>query len=122
MVGALFGLPASPLVLAMILCVIIVAFTSSPPAALSIALPMVAVAFIWTAEPSLNPAALHRIAALSVQTFETLPVNGMILLTTGLCQVKIKDAYLPMFLQSVIMTTIGTLLCLAILMVAPGLA
>ena len=122
MVGALFGLPASPLILATILCIIVVAFTSSPPAALSIALPMVAAAFIWTAEPSLNPAALHRVSALAVQTFETLPINGMILLTTGLCQVKIKDAYLPMFLQSVIMTLIGTVICLAILTVAPGLA
>lgn len=122
MVGALFGVPASPLVLATILCIVVVAFTSSPPAALSIAIPMVAATFIWTAEPTLNPAALHRVSALAVQTFETLPVNGMILLTTGLCQVKIKDAYLPMFLQSVIMTLIGTILCLVILTVAPGLA
>lgn len=122
MVDALFGLPVAPLILATVLCIIIVAFTSSPPAALSIAIPMVAAAFIWTDTPTLNPAALHRIAALSVQTFETLPVNGMILLTTGLCQVKIKDAYLPMFLQSVVMTTIGTILCLIILTIAPGLA
>lgn len=122
MVGALFGISASPLILATVLCIIIVAFTSSPPATLSIALPMVAAAFIWTAEPTLNPAALHRVSALAVQTFETLPVNGMILLTTGLCQVKIKDAYFPMFLQSVVMTTAGTVLCLIILMIAPGLA
>ena len=122
MVGALFGISASPLILATVLCIIIVAFTSSPPATLSIALPMVAAAFIWTAEPTLNPAALHRVSALAVQTFETLPVNGMILLTTGLCQVKIKDAYFPMFLQSVVMTTAGTVLCLVILMIAPGLA
>lgn len=121
-VGMLFGMKMSPLVMGIILSIIIVAFTSSPPAALGIALPMVAAAYIWTAEPMLNPNALARCAAIAVSTFETLPVNGLILITTGLAQVKIKDAYAPMFLQTVIMTLIGTILCAVILTVAPGLA
>ena len=121
-VGILFGMKASPLVIGIVLAIIVVAFTSSPPAALSIALPMVAAAYIWTANPILNPNALARCAAIAVSTFETLPVNGLILITTGLAQVKIKDAYLPMFLQTVIMTLVGTILCAVILTVAPGLA
>ncbi len=121
-VGTLFGMKMSPLVMGIILCIIVVAFTSSPPAALGIALPMVAAAYIWTANPVLNPNALARCAAIAVSTFETLPVNGLILITTGLAQVKIKDAYAPMFLQTVIMTLIGTILCAVILTVAPGLA
>ena len=121
-VGILFGMKASPLVIGIVLAIIVVAFTSSPPAALSIALPMVAAAYIWTANPVLNPNALARCAAIAVSTFETLPVNGLILITTGLAQVKIKDAYLPMFLQTVIMTLVGTILCAVILTVAPGLA
>ena len=121
-VGILFGMKASPLVIGIVLAIIVVAFTSSPPAALSIALPMVAAAYIWTANPILNPNALARCAAIAVSTFETLPVNGLILITTGLAQVKIKDAYLPMFLQTVIMTLVGTILCAIILTVAPGLA
>ena len=52
-VGILFGMKASPLVIGIVLA-IIVAFTSSPPAALSIALPMVAAAYIWTANSVLN--------------------------------------------------------------------
>lgn len=124
MVGVLFGLPVNPLILGILLCIIVVAFTSSPPAALGIALPMVAGAFIWSMPeaPMINPNALARVAAIAVSTFETLPVNGLILLTTGLCCVKIKDAYLPMFLQTVIMTLIGTVVAAAILTVAPGLA
>lgn len=121
-VGILFGMKASPLVIGIVLAIIVVAFTSSPPAALSIALPMVAAAYIWVAEPSLSPSALARCAAIAVSTFETLPVNGLIQITTGLTQVKIKDAYAPMFLQTVIMTLIGTILCAIILTVAPGLA
>ena len=53
-VGILFGMKASPLVIGIVLTIIVVAFTSSPPAALSIALPMVAAAYVWTANPVLN--------------------------------------------------------------------
>lgn len=121
-VGMMMGLPFPPMVIAMIMIIVIVAFTSSPPAALATALPIIATAFIWTEAPAINPNALARVAAIAVSTFETLPVNGLILLTTGLAQVKIKDAYLPMFLQTVIMTLIGTILCAIILAIAPGLA
>ncbi|MCI8281331.1 MAG: GntP family permease [Lachnospiraceae bacterium] len=119
-VGMMMGLPVPPMVVAMIMIIVIVAFTSSPPAALGIALPILASSFV--AAGAINPAALARVSAIAVSTFETLPVNGLILLTTGLAQVKIKEAYLPMFLQTVIMTLIGTVLCWIILMVAPGLA
>lgn len=121
-VGMMMGLPVPPMAIAMIMIIVIVAFTSSPPAALGIALPIIASAFIWIETPIVNPNALARVAAIAVSTFETLPVNGLILLTTGLAQVKIKDAYLPMFLQTVIMTLIATILCWVILMIAPGLA
>lgn len=121
-VGMLMGLPVPPMVIALIMLCIVVGFTSSPPAALGIVLPIIASAFIWTEAPIMNPNALARVAAIAVSTFETLPVNGLILLTTGLAQTKIKDAYLPMFLQTVIMTLVGTILCMVILTVAPGLA
>ena len=54
MVGVLFGLPVSPLVMGIILSIIVVAFTSSPPAALGIALPMVASVFIWHSRTSIK--------------------------------------------------------------------
>ena len=120
-VGMLQSLPISPMVIAIILLVIIVAFTSSPPAALGIALPIIASSYIWTAAPVINPDALARVAAIAVSTFETLPVNGLILLTTGLAQVKIKDAYLPMFLQTVIMTLVATILCAILVIAFPGI-
>lgn len=119
-VGMMMGLPLPPMAVAMIMIIVIVAFTSSPPAALGIALPILATSYV--AAGALNPAALARVAAIAVSTFETLPVNGLILLTTGLAQVKIKEAYLPMFLQTVIMTLVGTVLCWIILAIAPGLA
>lgn len=122
-VGMLFGLPIPPLALALILVAVIVAFTSSPPAALGMALPMIAGAFIWSMpeNPMVNPDALARVAAITASTFETLPVNGLVLLTTGIAQVKIKDAYMPIFLQSVIMTLIGAILCLILCMAFPGI-
>lgn len=121
-VGTLFGLSFPPLIVGTILIIVVVALTSSPPAALSIALPLVATSYIWVAEPLLNPAALARVAAIAVSTFETLPVNGLIILTTGLARVKVKDAYLPMFMQTVFMTLIGTIICLVLVSLFPGLA
>ena len=121
-VNMLFGINASPLIIGILLLIIVVAFTSSPPAALGIALPMVAAAYIWIDTPAISAEAFARCAAFAVGTFETLPVNGLILITTGLAQVKIKEAYLPMFLQTVIMTLIGTILCAILVTVAPGLA
>lgn len=112
-VDKIFGLPFPPLVVATVLIILIVAFTSSPPAALGIALPIV----LGTFAQDLNFDALARVSAIAVSTFETLPVNGLIILTTGLAQVKVKDAYLPMFLQTVIMTTIGTILCVILVSV-----
>ena len=120
-VGMLFSMNVSPLLLTLILVAVIVAFTSSPPAALGVALPMIAGAFIWVQTPMVNPDAVARVAAITASTFETLPVNGLVLLTTGLAQVKIKDAYMPIFLQSVIMTLIGAIICLILCTLFPGM-
>ena len=60
--------------------------------------------------------------SMCASSVAALPVNGLILLTTGLARVKIRDAYAPMFMQSVFMTLIGTFLCAIILTIAPGLA
>lgn len=121
MVAALFATNISPLWMTLILVAVVVGFTSSPPAALGVVLPMIAVKFIWIETPMVNPDAVARVAAITATTFETLPVNGLILLTTGLAKVKIKDAYLPMFLQSVVVTMIGAILCLLLCTAFPGL-
>ena len=121
-VGMLFELPFPPMITVTILIIVIVAFTSSPPAALGMGLGIVmGMAQGDLSSLGINPDALARVAAIAVSTFETLPVNGLIILTTGLAQVKIKDAYLPMFLQTVFMTLIGTIVCLILVMLFPGI-
>ncbi len=121
-VNMLFGLPFPPMVTATVLIIVIVTFTSSPPAALSIGLGVIlGVAGGDVSTLGINADGLARVAAIAVTTFETLPVNGLIILTTGLAQVKIKDAYLPMFLQTVIMTLVGTILCMILVMLFPGI-
>jgi len=120
-VEQLFGFPLPPIFVALLLMIVIVAFTSSPPAALGIALPIAATAFVWVENPVMSAEALARVGAWGVDTFATLPVNGLVLLTTALAQVKIKDAYLPIFLQTCIMTTIGAILCAVLVTLFPGL-
>lgn len=120
LVDKLLSLPLPPMITSVLLIFIVVALTSSPPVALQVCLPIIAGRFIATGAIDAN--AMTRVSSIAVSTFETLPVNGIIILTTGLARVKIQEAYKPMFYQTVIMTTVGTLLCMAILAFFPGLA
>ena len=71
---------------------------------------------------SFNVAALGRVAALAATTFETLPVNGMCVLTISLARSTYKDSYLPMFLNTLVYTLIATVVVAVLCIVAPGIA
>ncbi|MCR5082460.1 MAG: hypothetical protein K6B15_03205 [Parasporobacterium sp.] len=111
-VGFLAGLQVSYIVMTIIAVCIIVAITSSPPAALMVVMPLVlgimlgqgyAPTEIIAATPG-----IARVGALAATTFETLPFNGLIIMTLGMIKCTHKEAYKPMFLMSVIWTLIGT--------------
>lgn len=125
-VGALSGLKVHYLVLALIVVCIIVAITSSPPAALMIALPMVMNIMLgqgFAPEQILDSApAMLRVGAIAATTFETLPVNGLIILTLQLTGCTHKEAYKPMFMQTVVFTLIGAVIATVLLIAFPGMA
>ena len=120
-VGALSTLNLHPVLLGMLTICVIVALTSAPPVALYVGLPVV-VSILATKGIDFNPHAMGRVAALAATTFESLPVNGMCVLTIGLARTSYKDSYLPMFLNTVVYTLVATLVCALICMAAPGLA
>lgn len=121
----LMGLPIHPYLIVLISVFILVALTSSPPAGLSIIIPIFAASLI--SQPGVlgivaDPAAVHRICSTACITFETLPWNGMIVVALGLCNIKHKEGYLPMFLASVFFPIVGAVVATLLLIAFPGLA
>lgn len=125
-VGFLAGLKVNYIVLVLLAVCVLVAITSSPPAALMIALPIVMNIMLgqgMAPEAVLSHApALMRVGAIAATTFETLPINGLIILTLQLTGCTHKEAYKPMFLQTCIFTLGGAIIAAVLIMLFPGLA
>ncbi len=125
-VGVLSGIQVHYIVLTLIVVCILEAITSSPPAALMIAIPLTMNIMLGQglapAEVLNNAGAVMRIGALAATTFETLPFNGLIILTLSMIGCDHKEAYKPMFMQSCIFTLIGTIICAVLIIAFPGLA
>jgi H+/gluconate symporter-like permease len=124
LVGILSNIQIHPLLLTFLFTLVVVTLTSSPPATLIVVLPVLAGIFFSSGGvPPIAPGALARIAALTTTTFETLPFNGLITLTCLiLAKTSVKESYAPIFWQTVIWPTIGTIIALALFMLFPGLA
>ena len=125
-VGLLSGVRAHYIIIAIIAVCVIVAITSSPPAALMVAIPVVINIMLgqgFSSEQVLAAApAIARVGALAATTFETLPINGLIILTLGLTGTTHKESYKPMFIMSVGFTLVGTIVAGILLILFPGLA
>jgi H+/gluconate symporter-like permease len=121
LVEGFFGMHVNPLLFAVIAACIIVALTSSPPAALMIVIP-ITLAVIGQSGVDVNPGAIARVTAMATTTFETLPFNGVIVVALGMSGITAKEGYKPMFYMSVLFTLIGTIITMLILMAAPQLA
>ena len=124
-IGLLGGIHAHYIILCIIAVCVIVAITSSPPAALMVSLPVILGIMLGQgfapADIIANAPALARVGALAATTFETLPINGLIILTLQLTGCTHKEGYKPMFLMSVLFTLIGTIVAGAMFILFPGL-
>ena len=123
-IGMLSGLPINPIILAVIMTLIIVALTSSPPATLMIVIPAVlGVAMQQFAGDitAFSVPAIARTSIIAASTLETLPFNGLIVLTLGLTHCTHKQSYKYMFLNTVVYTTVGTIVAAVLFILFPGL-
>ena len=131
-VGLLSGLQVNPIILAVVVVCVIVALTSAPPVALMVAIPMVlgiaagpiiaTAADVATAVLPVSAGAIMRVSVIAASTFETLPVNGLIILGLHLTKTTHKQAYLPMFLMTVAYTFLGTVVAAALCLAFPAIA
>jgi H+/gluconate symporter-like permease len=120
-VGALSGIHIHYIFLTLIVVCIIVGITSSPPAALMVAIPLV-VGIISAQGGTVNANGIARVAAIAATTFETLPFNGLIVLTIGMAGTSHKESYKPQFLMTVAWTLAGALVAAILIALFPNLA
>ena len=120
LVEKLGGLSINVMVLTFICVAVIVLFTSAPPAALMISLPMV-LGIAQAQGIDVNPHLIMRIAVLTSVTFESLPWNGTILLMQKINHTTHKESYMPYFFQTVLWTTLAALAAVLISLAFPGL-
>ena len=111
-------------VVALIGTCVIVALTSSPPAALMIVIPNIIIPIMLAKgmDVAAHAGAITRIAAISASTFESLPFNGLCVILMAILGTTTKEAYRPMFIISVCFTLTGALVCTALCLLFPGLA
>lgn len=119
-VGFLTTVDINPILLGLLIVVVIVALTSAPPVALFAGLP-IAVGILAAKGLAFDVNALGRVAAMAATTFETLPVNGMCVLTIALAKSTYKKSYFPMFMNTVVWTLVGTAVAALICIFLPGL-
>lgn len=120
MVHGLSTLQINIMLLTFIAVAIVVLFTSAPPAAIMISIPMV-VGIAKAKGIDINADLVVRIAVLTSITFESLPWNGTILLMQKLNHTNHRQSYMPYFWQTVIWTTVAALAAVVISIAAPGL-
>lgn len=120
-VAAFAGLNMHPLFLTIIVVCVIVGITSSPPVAMLVGIPMV-VGILQQNGVAFDASAIGRVGSYAALTFESLPISGAILLTLSLSKVSHKEGYFPEFIESVVWTTLVTILCAVLCIVFPGLA
>ena len=126
MTESLVSLPIHPMLIVVIAVVILVAFTSSPPAGMNIIVPILAGALLagGTAASAgmISAEMIHRVTTIASVSFETLPFNGMIVIILSMTKISHKEGYFPMFIVSVLFPLIAAVVAALLFMAFPGLA
>lgn len=117
--NALTSMNGPALFIAMLAICLITGICGSGPAGIGAALPMFKDTFVAM---GINMSALHRIAAFSATTLDTLPTNAGFIAAAGLAKATTKQSYKYVGVCTVLNTTIATLVVTTLLTLFPGLA
>lgn len=98
---------------------VIILVSCNPVAGEGVALNVLAPAFI---SAGVSPGVFHRLTVIASTTFETLPTGIGVIMAHQLAGVKMKDGYRPVFITTVLIPCIGTLLLALLYTLFPGSA
>lgn len=124
LIGNLAGIQMNFLVLTLISIAVIVGLTSSPPVALMMGMPLIMGILshsMAAADLTANAPGIMRVAAITATTFETLPFNGLIMVTIGLAASTHKKSYRAQMYMTVIWTLVGALVAAGLIALFPAL-
>ena len=110
-VDNLLNIPGPALLGAALAVTIVCGLTGSASGGLGIGVPLVAPAYIAR---GVAPAAIHRVASIASGALDTVPHNGYVVTLLNLCGETHKDAYMPIFWLTVVLT--GMTMVLAIIL------
>jgi H+/gluconate symporter-like permease len=106
------GMPGAGLVSAAIAVSVIAGMTGSASGGQAIALPILGPHFL---EQGVDPDQLHRVVSISSGALDSLPHNGYVVTTIrAICGETHKGAYPAMAALTVVVPTLGLILCLAL--------
>jgi H+/gluconate symporter-like permease len=106
------GIPGSGLVSAAIAVSVIAGMTGSASGGQAIALPILGPHFI---DQGVDPDQLHRVVSISSGALDSLPHNGYVVSTIrAICGETHRAAYPPMAALTVVVPTLGLILCIAL--------
>lgn len=120
-VDKLYTININYIILTILVVCVVVSLTSSPAAALLVALPLV-VNTITIQGGVVNADAVVRIGAMAAMTFLTFPHNGFVVLGINLAQSTHKESYKAQFYMSFMWTFIGTIVAAGLMFLFPALA
>ena len=118
-VDAVLGIEVNPLLLCVISVALLCALTGGSTTGQSIVLPIVRPIL---ESKGLTASVMHRIAAFSATTLDSLPHSGTILMTVTYADLKMKDSYPAIFVTTTLATTAATAAVTLLLWIFPWMA
>jgi H+/gluconate symporter-like permease len=115
----LVGLPFPPIIICAVVIAIMSMLTGGSSTGQLIALPQIAPKLTAL---GLNVNIIHRVSCFAATTLDSMPYCGSILMLLPMSHMKLKEAYPPLFVTTVICTTIGTITVMIMCTLFPGLA
>lgn len=118
-VDAVTNIPGEPLIGAAIGIAVIAAIAGSASGGQGIAWPIIKP--IYVDELGVAPRALHRVVAISSGTLDSLPANGyLVMLIRNICGETHQRAYFPIFITTVLIPLLGTVLAIGLFKLVPA--
>ena len=112
--SAILNLSSNPIISEALSVNIICGITASASGGIGITLDALAPTYLSLAHNiGLSPEILHRIASLASGGLDTLPHNGAVITTLAICGLTHKESYKDIFITSVIIPIVVTILIVA---------
>jgi H+/gluconate symporter-like permease len=105
------GIGGGPLVSLAVATNVLAALTGSASGGMTIALDALGATYVQlAAEANIDPALLHRVAAMAAGTLDSLPHNGAVVSLLSVCGLTHRESYL----DTVMVGIVGALLALVV--------